>query len=70
MTDNSADETTSEPKNDAPSDPGATKPEGARKDWPASPARPPSKEKEIGGREGPDPTRYDDWEKGGRCIDF
>ncbi len=26
--------------------------------------------KEIGGREGPDPTRYGDWEKGGRCIDF
>jgi hypothetical protein len=26
--------------------------------------------KEIGGREGPDPTRYSDWEKGGRCIDF
>jgi hypothetical protein len=28
------------------------------------------KEKEIGGRDGPDPTRYGDWEKGGRCIDF
>ncbi len=26
--------------------------------------------KEIGGRKGPDPTRYGDWEKGGRCIDF
>ncbi len=26
--------------------------------------------KEIGGRQGPDPTRYGDWEKGGRCIDF
>jgi hypothetical protein len=26
--------------------------------------------KEIGGREGPDPTRYGDWEKAGRCIDF
>ncbi len=25
---------------------------------------------EIGGREGPDPTRYGDWEKAGRCIDF
>jgi hypothetical protein len=25
---------------------------------------------EIGGREGPDPTRFGDWEKGGRCIDF
>ncbi|MEE4174441.1 MAG: DUF1674 domain-containing protein [Xanthomonadales bacterium] len=28
------------------------------------------KEREIGGRKGPDPTRYGDWEKGGRCIDF
>ena len=26
--------------------------------------------KEHGGREGPDPTRYQDWERGGRCIDF
>jgi len=26
--------------------------------------------REIGGREGLDPTRYGDWEKSGRCIDF
>ena len=26
--------------------------------------------KEIGGRGGLDPTRYGDWEKNGRCIDF
>ena len=26
--------------------------------------------KEIGGRKGPDPTRYGDWEQKGRCIDF
>lgn len=25
---------------------------------------------EIGGPEGPEPTRYGDWEKNGRCIDF
>ncbi len=25
---------------------------------------------EIGGRGGLDPTRYGDWEKDGRCIDF
>jgi hypothetical protein len=30
----------------------------------------PEKPKEIGGRDGPDPTRYGDWEKAGRCIDF
>ena len=26
--------------------------------------------KEIGGREGPDPARYGDWEKGGIVSDF
>ena len=25
---------------------------------------------ETGGRGGPEPTRYGDWEKNGRCIDF
>jgi len=25
---------------------------------------------EIGGSDGPEPTRYGDWEKNGRCIDF
>ena len=25
---------------------------------------------EIGGQAGPEPTRYGDWEKGGRCTDF
>jgi hypothetical protein len=25
---------------------------------------------EVGGRKGPEPTRYGDWEKNGRCIDF
>lgn len=33
---------------------------------PEAPAAP----KEIGGRQGPDPIRYGDWEKDGRCIDF
>ena len=28
------------------------------------------KPREIGGRKGPEPTRYGDWEKNGRCIDF
>ena len=37
---------------------------------PASPPALPAKPVEIGGREGPDPTRYGDWEKNGRCIDF
>ena len=30
----------------------------------------PSQIPEYGGRDGPDPTRYGDWEKNGRCIDF
>ena len=25
---------------------------------------------EVGGRDGLDPTRFGDWEKNGRCIDF
>lgn len=28
------------------------------------------KPKEIGGPAGPDPTRFGDWERKGRCIDF
>lgn len=33
---------------------------------PAAVARKP----EIGGPTGPEPTRYGDWEKAGRCVDF
>ena len=25
---------------------------------------------EKGGAQGPEPTRYGDWERGGRCTDF
>jgi hypothetical protein len=32
----------------------------------AKPVLPP----EIGGQKGPEPTRYGDWEKNGRCTDF
>lgn len=32
--------------------------------------QPNSKPLEVGGRDGPEPTRYGDWEKNGRCIDF
>jgi hypothetical protein len=35
------------------------------------PARPPKEmPKEVGGPTGPEPTRYGDWEKNGRCSDF
>ena len=39
---------------------------------PAPPAGGPPKDpaQEVGGRGGPDPARYGDWEKNGRCIDF
>lgn len=30
----------------------------------------PRKDKEIGGPAGPEPTRYGDWERNGRCVDF
>lgn len=33
----------------------------------ADPAKEPE---EVGGPAGPEPTRYGDWEKKGRCIDF
>ena len=31
---------------------------------------PQQKPGEIGGRDGPEPTRYGDWEVKGRCVDF
>ena len=34
-----------------------------------NPAQKPSSPEQIES-EAPDPTRYGDWEKGGRCIDF
>lgn len=34
---------------------------------PSKPAQPP---REVGGPKGPEPTRYGDWERKGRCIDF
>jgi hypothetical protein len=27
-------------------------------------------QREVGGRDGPEPTRFGDWELRGRCIDF
>ena len=37
---------------------------------PSDDPAPASETREIGGRDGPDPTRFGDWEKNGRCIDF
>jgi len=36
----------------------------------ATEAAPTSKVPEQGGPAGPEPTRYGDWERRGRCIDF
>jgi hypothetical protein len=56
---NSSDPVRTEP----PAPPEGQQPAGAAPQ-PAEPAR------EIGGREGPEPTRFGDWELRGRCIDF
>ena len=37
---------------------------------PADGKAPKETAKEIGGPKGPEPTRYGDWEVGGRCTDF
>ena len=48
----------SEEKTKAPDEPAREKP--------AEDPRP----VEIGGPKGPEPTRYGDWERKGRCVDF
>ena len=46
------------------------RPEAAPEQPEAKPAASTPKPKEIGGPKGPEPTRYGDWEVGGRCTDF
>jgi hypothetical protein len=41
--------------------------EKAEKQRGRGPEQPPG---EVGGPKGPEPTRFGDWEKGGRCSDF
>jgi len=36
----------------------------------ALPAQQAAATREVGGRDGPEPTRFGDWELRGRCIDF
>ena len=45
----------------------AKKPDKASKDKDKGKTAPPI---EKGGVAGPEPTRYGDWERGGRCTDF
>lgn len=37
---------------------------------PEEPKAVPQPKGEVGGQKGPEPTRFGDWEKGGRCTDF
>ena len=46
----------------------ATDEKDARPQGKGDPA--PAEIAEVGGPKGPDPTRYGDWERKGRCIDF
>lgn len=60
---------------DKPREPAAeTPPQRVPQDRPAEQRRPqdgrPAGVSEHGGPRGPEPTRYGDWEKGGRCTDF
>lgn len=36
----------------------------------AATEKPSDAPKEIGGPKGPEPTRFGDWERDGRCVDF
>ena len=47
-----------------------TAPAASSVDTPVISKEPSVPVREIGGREGPEPTRFGDWEKNGRCIDF
>ena len=51
-----------------------TKPPAATDSALSEPKKPaenePKRPREIGGPKGPEPTRYGDWEVGGRCTDF
>lgn len=54
------------PSQRARAEQGATPPVSGAHSTPAPQAPP----REIGGPSGPEPTRYGDWERKGRCIDF
>jgi len=43
----------------------------ASKDSPrAAPRAGAEQRREVGGPKGPEPTRFGDWERAGRCVDF
>ena len=51
-------------KQESPDKPESTEEDGAQA------TRQDQQPKEYGGPKGKEPTRYGDWEKNGRCIDF
>ena len=51
-------------------EPSEQAPDTGAKTAPGADRQKPRDQKEIGGPKGPEPTRYGDWEKGGRCFDF
>lgn len=50
--------------------PSSNAPDEGRNEAKSPAASSTAKPREIGGPKGPEPTRYGDWEKNGRCIDF
>ena len=56
------------PAGAAPDAPANARPAASEPGRPAKPVNP--KVPEIGGPEGPEPTRYGDWERKGVCVDF
>ena len=54
------------PPEPAEQDATAETPDTETVDW----QRPETWPREIGGKRGPEPTRYGDWESNGRCTDF
>ena len=55
------------PAADAPATPGPDRPTAPSDPAMTGPQQPAG---EQGGPKGPEPTRFGDWEKGGRCFDF
>jgi len=72
MTERSSDPKPDEPrKRETPRPEGPAQPKsGQAKSGQAKSDQPAPTVEEIGGRDGPDPTRYGDYEKDGRCVDF
>jgi hypothetical protein len=56
-----------EPSNAAGGDPAAAEAAAEKR---LEPHPEPALPVEVGGPQGPEPTRYGDWERKGRCIDF